>query len=112
MKYIIAIIQPHKLEDVKKALESVEVHLITVSNVLGRGRQKGFTEVYRGSKEVGLLKKIKVETAVNETFVEPAIRAIERSCCTGKPGDGKVFVLDLVECVRIGTGERGAVAIG
>lgn len=112
MKYIIAIIQPHKLEDVKQALEAVEVHLITVSNVLGRGRQKGYTEVYRGSKEVGLLKKVKVETAVNEAFVEPAIKAIESSCCTGKPGDGKIFVLDLAECVRIGTGERGTVAIG
>jgi len=112
MKYIIAIVQPHKLEDVKQALEEVEVHLITVSNVLGRGRQKGFTEVYRGSKEVGLLKKVKIETAVNEEFVEPAVQAIETSCHTGKPGDGKIFVLDLGECVRIGTGERGTVAIG
>ena len=112
MKYIIAIIQPHKLEAVKQALEDVEVHLITVSNVLGRGRQKGFTEVYRGSKEVGLLKKVKVEIAVNEDFLEPAIGAIEESCRTGKPGDGKIFVFDLAQCVRINTGERGSVAIG
>ncbi|MDD5475912.1 MAG: P-II family nitrogen regulator [Syntrophales bacterium] len=112
MKYIIAIIQPHKLEEVKAALEAVEVHLITVSNVLGRGRQKGFTEVYRGSREVGLLKKIKVETAVNEDFLESAVNAIETSCRTGKPGDGKIFVIDMAECVRIGTGERGPVAIG
>ena len=112
MKYIVAIIQPHKLEDVKEALENVEVHLITVSSVLGRGRQKGFTEIYRGSKEVGLLKKIKVETAVNDEFVEAAVEAIEKSCRTGKPGDGKIFVMDLADCIRIGTGERGPVAIG
>ncbi len=112
MKYIVAIIQPHKLEEVKQALEDVEVHLITVSNVHGRGRQKGFTEVYRGSKEVGLLKKIKVETAVNDDFVDTAVGAIEKSCHTGKPGDGKIFILDLAECIRIGTGERGPAAIG
>ena len=79
MKYIIAIIQPHKLEEVKAALEDVEVHLITVSNVLGRGRQKGITEVYRGAKEIGsLLKKIKIEIAVNEDFVKPAVAALTK----------------------------------
>ncbi len=103
MKYIIAIIQPHKLVEAKQALEDAGINLITVSNVLGRGRQKGFTEVYRGSKEVGLLRKIKIETAVNEDFVEPAIRAIQASCHTGHPGDGKIFVLDLGECRRIRT---------
>ncbi len=112
MKYIIAIIQPHKLEAAKQALEDVGVNLITVSSALGRGRQKGITEIYRGAREVGLLKKIKIETAVNEDFVEPAIRAIETSCHTGQVGDGKIFVLDLGECIRIGTGERGNVAIG
>ncbi|MCX5840685.1 MAG: hypothetical protein NTY16_04365 [Deltaproteobacteria bacterium] len=77
MKYIIAIIQPHKLEEVKQALEDVEVNLMTVSNVLGRGRQKGLTEYYRGAKEVGsLLKKVKLEIAVNEDFVEPTVNAI------------------------------------
>ena len=112
MKYIIAIIQPHKLEEVKQALETVEVNLITVSNVLGRGRQKGFTEVYRSVKEVGLLKKTKVEIAVNEEFVEPAIEAITKGAYSGNPGDGKIFVIDLGDVVRIGTGERGSVAIG
>ncbi|MBN2538555.1 MAG: P-II family nitrogen regulator [Deltaproteobacteria bacterium] len=112
MKYIIAIIQPHKLDEVRKELENVEVPLITVSNVLGRGRQKGYTEVYRGIQEIGLLKKTKIEIAVNEEFVEPAIGAIEKGAHTGKPGDGKIFVLDLHEVVRIGTGERGGPAIG
>ncbi len=112
MKYIIAIIQPHKLDEVRKELENVEVHLITVSNVLGRGRQKGYTEVYRGIQEIGLLKKIKIEIAVNEDFAELAVGAIEKGAHTGKPGDGKIFVLDLNEVVRIGTGERGGPAIG
>jgi len=113
MKYIIAIIQPHKLDEVKQALEDVDVNLMTVSNVLGQGRQKGITEIYRGAKEVGsLLKKVKLEIAVNEDFVEPTIQAIVKGAHTGEMGDGKIFVLDLGECVRIGTGERGGVAIG
>jgi len=113
MKYIIAIIQPHKLDEVMKALEEAEVNLMTVSNVLGRGRQKGVTEVYRGAKEVGsLLKKIKLEIAVNEDFVEPTIQAIIKGARTGEIGDGKIFILDLPEVIRIGTGERGGKAIG
>lgn len=113
MKYIIAIIQPHKLDEVKKALEDVEVHLMTVSNVLGRGRQKGFTEIYRGAKEVGgLLKKLKIEIACNEDFVEPTIAAIIKGARTGEIGDGKIFVLDLHDVLRIRTGERGGKAIG
>lgn len=113
MKYIIAIIQPHKLEDVRRELEAAEVHLVTVSNVLGCGRQKGITEVYRGFKEAGnLLKKIKLEIAVNETFVQPTIEAIIRGSRTGDIGDGKIFVIDLWECLRIRTGEMGEVAIG
>ena len=113
MKYIIAIIQPHKLDEVKIALEDVEVNLMTVSNVLGRGRQKGFTEIYRGAKEVGgLLKKIKLEIACNEDFVEPTIAAITKGARTGEIGDGKIFVLDLHDVVRIRTGERGGKAIG
>jgi nitrogen regulatory protein P-II 2 len=111
MKYIVAIIQPHKLEDVKQALESVEVHLMTVSNVLGRGRQRGLTEVYRSVKEVGLLKKIKLEIGVNEDFVEPTLQAITKAAFSGHAGDGKIFVLDLNDVVRIGTGERGKEAI-
>jgi nitrogen regulatory protein P-II 2 len=113
MKLIIAIIQPHKLDEVIHALEEVNVNLLTVTNVLGRGRQKGVTEIYRGAKEVGtLLKKVKLEIAVNEDFIEPTIGAITRGAHTGEMGDGKIFVLDLGECVRIGTGERGGPAIG
>jgi nitrogen regulatory protein P-II 1 len=113
MKYIIAVIQPHKLDEVMNALEKVNVNLMTVTNVIGRGRQKGVTEIYRGAKEVGsLLKKVKLEIAVNENFVEPTIQAIIKGAHTGEIGDGKIFVLDLGECVRIGTGEWGGIAIG
>jgi len=113
MKLIIAIIQPYKLEVVKEELYKVEVNLITVSEVLGHGRQKGITEVYRGAKETGnLLKKVRLEIAVNEGFVEPTIKAIVRGAKTGETGDGKIFVLDLKECVRIRTEERGGLAIG
>ena len=113
MKYIIAVIRPHKLEDVKKELDKEEVHLMTVVDALGCGRQKGVTEIYRGVKEVdNLLRKIKVEIAVNEEFVEKAIDAITRGAREGDIGDGKIFVLDLGECVRIRTGERGTEAIG
>ena len=107
MKYIIAIIQPHKLDEVMKSLEDVEVNLVTVSNVLGRGRQKGLTEVYRGAKEVGSL-----EIACNEDFVEPTVQAIIKGARTGEIGDGKIFVLDLYDVIRIRTGERGSKAIG
>ena len=113
MKYIVAIIQPHKLDEVMSALEEVQVNLMTVSNVLGRGTQKGLTEVYRGAKEVGsLLKKIKLEIACNEDFVEPAVQAIIKGAKTGEIGDGKIFILDLPEVIRIRTGERGGKAIG
>ena len=113
MKYIIAVIQPHKLDEVLQSLEAIEVNLVTVSNVLGRGRQKGVTEIYRGAKEVGnLLKKIKLEIAVNEDFVEPTIQAVIKCARTGEIGDGKIFVLDLPEVIRIRTGERGGKAIG
>lgn len=113
MKLIIAIIQPYKLEEVKEELYKAEVNLITVSEVLGHGRQKGLTEVYRGHKETGnLLRKIRLEIAVNEDFVEPTIKAIIKGAKTGETGDGKIFVLDLKECVRIRTGERGGLAIG
>ena len=113
MKLIIAIIQPHKLEDVLRELDKKEIYLRTVSNVIGCGRQKGRTEVYRGRKETGnLLKKVRLEVAVNEKFVEPTIRAITKASMTGQIGDGKIFVIDLVECVRIRTEERGTLAIG
>lgn len=113
MKLIIAIIQPDRLESVKQELYKQEVYLITVNEVLGHGRQMGVTEVYRGVKEMGnLLRKIRLEIAVNEDFAEKTISAIIKGAQTGETGDGKIFVLDLVECVRIRTEERGGVAIG
>jgi nitrogen regulatory protein P-II 2 len=113
MKLIIAVIQPHRLEQVKEELYKEEVNLITVSEVLGHGRQKGVTEVYRGVRETGnLLRKVRLEIAVNEDYVERTINAISRGAKTGQTGDGKIFVVDLPECVRIRTGERGSEAIG
>jgi nitrogen regulatory protein P-II 2 len=113
MKLIIAIIQPHRLEQVKEELYKEEVNLITVSEVLGHGRQKGITEVYRGVKETGnLLRKIRLEIAVNENFVERTIKAIIAGAKTGQTGDGKIFVVDLPQCIRIRTEERGGEAIG
>ena len=113
MKYIMAIIQPDRLEDVLHLLDEKGIHLVTVSQVLGRGRQKGVAEVYRGHKEAGsLLKKIKLEIAVNDDFVPAALEAIRLGARTGHIGDGKIFVLDLQECLRIRTGEAGSIAIG
>lgn len=113
MKLVIAVIQPHKLEDVLQELDKAEIYLRTVSHVLGCGRQKGRTEVYRGRKETGgMLKKIRIEIAVNEKFLPAAIAAITKGAKTGAIGDGKIFVLDLSECVRIRTGEKGGEAIG
>ena len=113
MKLIVAIIQPSRLEDVKQALYDAQVNLITASEVLGHGRQKGVTEYYRGVKETGnLLRKIRLEIAVNENFVEPTIKAIIKGAKTGKIGDGKIFIMELKECIRIRTGDRGTDAIG
>jgi nitrogen regulatory protein P-II 1 len=115
MKLIIAIIQPTKLEAVKLALSKVEVYRLTVMDVQGFGRQKGFTEVYRGHEfTVNLLRKIELQIAVNEDFVEPTINAVieaARSGEEGSIGDGKIFVLPLDDCIRIRTGERGPEAI-
>jgi nitrogen regulatory protein P-II 1 len=113
MKYVIAIIRPHKLEEVKKELERNEINLMTVSDVLGCGRQKGVTEIYRGVTEVdNLLRKIKLEIAVNDSYLEPAINAIMKAAPEGEIGDGKIFIFDLAECIRIRTGEKGKEAIG
>ena len=113
MKLIIAVIQPEKLPDVKKALFEAEVHKMTVSNVIGCGQQKGFKETYRGAiTEVNLIKKVRLEIAVNENFVKPTVDAIIKGARTGKIGDGKIFILDLPECIRIRTGEKGGDAIG
>jgi len=113
MKYIIAVIQPHRLEKVQEELAGAGIPLMTVSTVMGCGRQKGHTRIYRGVKEMGnLLKKMKLEIAVNEDFVRPAVEAIIRGARTGEIGDGKIFVFDLPECIRIRTDERGVQAIG
>lgn len=113
MKYIIAIIQPDRLEEVLNKLTEKEIHLVTVSNVVGRGRQRGIAEVYRSHKEAGsLLKKIKLEIAINENYLQATIEAITGAGHTGRVGDGKIFVFDLKECIRIRTGETGNEAIG
>jgi nitrogen regulatory protein P-II 2 len=113
MKLIIAYIQPHKLQDVKQALYKAEVCKLSVTNALGCGEQHGYEESYRGIKfEVNLLKKVRIETAVNEDFVEKTINAIIEGAKTGNIGDGKIFVLDLQECIRIRTGDKGNDAIG
>lgn len=113
MKYIVAVIQPDLVNEVLDRLTEKEIHLVTVTNVMGRGRQKGISEVYRSHKEAGsLLKKVKLEIAVNEDFVKPTIDAIISGARTGNIGDGKIFILDLKECIRIRTGETDGVAIG
>jgi nitrogen regulatory protein P-II 2 len=116
VKLIVAIIRPEQLEPVQQALNERDVYLMTVTDVRGCGRQRGYTEVYRGtSVQVKLLPKIKLEIAVNDAFVEATIEAIvhaARTGDTGNIGDGKIFVLNLEDCVRIRTGERGTEAIG
>jgi nitrogen regulatory protein P-II 1 len=113
MKLIIAYIQPHKLQDVKKALYKAEVFKMSVTNALGCGEQHGYEESYQGIKfEVNLLKKVRLEIAVNEDFVERTIEAIIEGAKTGQIGDGKIFVLDMNECIRIRTGDKGNKAIG
>jgi nitrogen regulatory protein P-II 2 len=113
MKLVIAYIQPEKLNDVKQSLYAAEIFKLSVSNSLGCGQQRGYHETYRGvDLEVNLLKKVRLEIAVNEAFVQPTIDAIVRGARTGKIGDGKIFVLPLERCVRIRTGEEGHEAIG
>ena len=113
MKLIIAIIQPHQLPSVKKALYDAQVYKITVTNALGCGEEKGYQETFRGVEhEVNLLKKVRLEIAINDDFVEPTIAAIREGARTNNVGDGKIFVTNLQECVRIRTGERGSLAIG
>lgn len=113
MKLVIAIIQPDKLEEVKEELYGADINLLTVSEVLGHGKQKGVAEIYRGARETGnLLRKVRLEIAVNDNFLDVTIKAIIKGAKTGETGDGKIFVLDLKDCVRIRTEERGPVAIG
>ena len=113
MKYIIAVIQPDRLDDVLQKLEEKEIHLVTVSSVMGRGRQKGIPAVYRSHKEAGsLLKKTKLEIAVNDEYVKHTVDAIIDGAQTGEIGDGKIFIMNMDECVRIRTRETGMPAIG
>ena len=113
MKLVIAYIQPEKLTDVKLSLYEAEVFKVSVTNALGCGQQRGYQESYRGvMTEVNLLKKVRLEIAVNEDFVQPTIDAIIKGARTGEIGDGKIFVVDLAECIRIRTGETGSEAIG
>ena len=113
MKLIIAYIQPEKLNDVKKELFLEEVFKISVSSALGCGQQKGLHKTYRGvEEEVNLLKKMRIEIAVNDIFVERTINAIIKGARSGEIGDGKIFVLPIEDCIRIRTGDRGGDAIG
>jgi nitrogen regulatory protein P-II 2 len=115
MKLIIAIIQPQRLEAVKAALTEVEVFRLTVVDVQGFGRQKGHTELYRGHEfSVNLLRKVQLQIAVNDEFVERTVSAIikgGRTGDSGQIGDGKIFIVPMDDCVRIRTGERGSEAI-
>src|SRR6476469_8454246 len=116
MKLVVAIIRPEKREAVQQALNERDVYLMTVTDVRGCGRQRGYTEVYRGQEiQVRLLPKLKLEIAVNDAFVEATVEAIvhaARTPETGHIGDGKIFVLGLEDCIRIRTGESGPEAIG
>ena len=113
MKYIIAVIQPDRIEDVLEALDDEGIHLVTASDIMGRGRQKGVAEIYRSHVEPGnLLRKVELEIAVNDDYVSAAITTIARVAKTGNIGAGKVFVLELEQSLRMRTGETGSVAIG
>jgi nitrogen regulatory protein P-II 1 len=112
MKKIEAIIKPFKLDEVKEALQEVGVQGITVTEAKGFGRQKGHTELYRGAEYVvDFLPKVKIEIVVPDERLEPAIEAIQKAARTGRIGDGKIFVLNVAEAIRIRTGETGADAI-
>ena len=113
MKLIVAYIQPYKLNDVKKSLMQAGVGKMSITNALGCGEQAGYRESYRGVKfEVNLLKKLRIEIAVNDDFVQKTTDAIIAGAQSGQIGDGKIFILDLPECIRIRTKETGSKAIG
>ncbi len=113
MRLIVAYIQPEKLNDVKQSLYSAGVYKMSVTNAMGCGEQGGYHETYRGVDiEVSLLKKVRLEIALNDNFVQPTIDAIVSGARTGRIGDGKIFILPLERCVRIRTGEEGNEAIG
>jgi nitrogen regulatory protein P-II 2 len=112
MKFVTAIIKPFQLDDVRKALSAIGVEGVTVTEVKGFGRQKGHTELYRGAEyAVDLLPKVKIEVAIKADMVDQAIEAIGKSANTGKIGDGKIFVVELGQVIRIRTGETGEDAL-
>ena len=112
MKIVMAIIKPFKLEEVRDALTAIGVHGLTVTEVKGYGRQKGHTEIYRGAEyAVSFLPKIKIEVVIDDALVERAVETIRKSAGTGKIGDGKIFVMQVEQAVRIRTGESGADAL-
>jgi nitrogen regulatory protein P-II 2 len=112
MKLVTAIIKPFKLDEVREALSAIGVQGITVTEVKGFGRQKGHTELYRGAEYVvDFLPKVKIEAAIKSDILDQVIEAIEKSANTGKIGDGKIFVFELEQVVRIRTGETGAEAL-
>ena len=112
MKFVTAIIKPFKLDEVREALAAVGVQGITVTEVKGFGRQKGHTELYRGAEYVvDFLPKVKVEAAIRDDLVEQVIETIEKAASTGKIGDGKIFVFDIEQVIRIRTGETGESAL-
>jgi len=112
MKLIMAIVKPFKLDEVREALTGLGVQGLTVSEVKGFGRQKGQTEIYRGAEySVSFLPKVKIEIAVADDMVDSVVEAISKSANTGRIGDGKIFVLDILQAVRIRTGETGAEAL-
>lgn len=113
MKLIVAYIKPERLNGVKQALYEREIFKMSVTNALGCGEEKGYHETYRGADiEVSLLKKVRIEIAVNEGYVDPAIQGIIQGAKTGEIGDGKIFIYPLDDCIRIRTGDRGSEAIG
>lgn len=112
MKFIVAIVKPHKLDDVREALTGIGVEGLTVSEVKGYGRQKGQTEIYRGAEyQINFVPKVKIEVAVDDGLVDNAVEAIRQAANTEKIGDGKIFVFDLQQAVRIRTGETGSSAL-
>ena len=112
MKFVTAIIKPFKLDEVREALSAIGVQGVTVTEVKGFGRQKGHTELYRGAEYVvDFLPKVKIEAAIQDGILDQVIEAIEKSAGTGKVGDGKIFVFDLEQVIRIRTGETGEDAL-
>jgi len=112
MKFIVAIIKPHKLDEVRDALANVGIEGMTASEVKGYGRQKGQTEIYRGAEyQVNFVPKVKIEVAVDDNVADKVVEAIRVAANTDKIGDGKIFVLELANAVRVRTGETGAAAL-